>query len=394
MSPPNGSGVEMNLDDQSIPTLKRSQTTSQKRVPSSRSEALMTSSVYPEFANATRNPPLIDKERSITTGHRNSTYAVAACGPSLATGTSITRIWDTKSCQCIYSVDHSTPSEPGNKVRSLAFSPTRKPQHEGRYLWVGLQDGVLAVVDSANGEIIGKKTAHNAPILFILRYRNVELWTIDESGVMNVWPVVKVDYDHDNPLGLTPQKHKVTSKAVAALALDSDLWMSSGRTLDLFRPTSKQLSYYHVRIPNDLGNITGLAAVPFHKQRIFASHDDGKISVWDTVTVDRVQVITVSMYGICAMASVGDYYIWTGYNTGMIYVYDTRPDKWVVVKMWKAHTGSVSELVVDESAFARNEKTVQVISADSNGCVSIWDGLMVESWHGKKKKRCLTAAIG
>ncbi|KAG0178978.1 hypothetical protein DFQ29_002743 [Apophysomyces sp. BC1021] len=385
VSPPAVPISDASPDDQPTYALKRSQTMIQKRTASPRSEALMTSSVYPEFANATRNPPLIDYNRRITTGHKGTAYAVAACGPSLATGTNTTRIWDTNSCQCLFVVDHSTPSDPGDKIRSLAFSPSRKPRDEGRYLWVGLQDGVLAVIDSANGEILGKRsTTHNSAISFILRYKNTELWTVDESGVMNVWPVLTVDCERDHPLEITPQRYKVTPKAVAALALDSDLWMSSGRTLDLFRLTQSQLPSPHVRIPNDLGNITGLVAVPHHKQRIFASHDDGKISVWDTLTVDRVQVITVSMYGICAMAAVGDYYIWAGYNTGMIYVYDTRPDKWIVVKMWKAHTGSVTDIIVDESAFARDEKTVQVISADSSGTVSIWDGLMVENWQDQQ----------
>jgi WD40 repeat protein len=138
-----------------------------------------------------------------------------------------------------------------------------------------------------------------------------------------------------------------------------------------------------VRIPNDLGNITQLVTIPFHPGQVFASHDDGRVSVWDSATLEKVQVNAVSLYGICAMATVGDYYLWTGYNTGMIYVYDTRPEKWLVVKTWRAHQGAVVSLLMNDSSFVLNEKTLPVISGDSHGNVAIWDGLLVENWQSK-----------
>ncbi|KAI8385673.1 Endonuclease/exonuclease/phosphatase [Blakeslea trispora] len=166
--------------------------------------------------------------------------------------------------------------------------------------------------------------------------------------------------------------------------------MSSGRTLATHtipvagsqHGTNDTKSQTPLRIPNDLGNITKLITIPYHPSRIFASHDDGKISVWDTKTQERIQVITVSMYGICTMASVGEYHVWAGYNTGMIYVYDTRPENWAVLKMWKAHTGAVTQLAVDESSLILDEikGRLQVVSSDSNGFVGIWDGLLTEHW--------------
>jgi hypothetical protein len=67
----------------------------------------------------------------------------------------------------------------------------------------------------------------------------------------------------------------------------------------------------------------------------------------------------------------------------MIYVYDTRPEKWLVVKTWRAHHGAVVSLTVDESSFIKNEKELKVISGDSHGNVAIWDGLMMDNWLGK-----------
>ncbi|KAI8364663.1 Endonuclease/exonuclease/phosphatase [Radiomyces spectabilis] len=286
------------------------------------------------------------------------------------------------SCQCIYSIDPSAPNDAGDKVRALMFAPAPNVADDGRHLWVGMQDGVIMVLDSITGAILGKRTtSHSHAICFILRYRNTEMWTLDESGILNMWPVLTVDCERNHPLEMTPQKHMVAARTVAALIVGTSLWTSSGRTLDVFHFAHHGSDSPHIRIPNDVGNITQLVTVPYHKKLVFASHDDGKITVWDTETVEKVQVITISMYGICSMAAAGEFYLWTGYNTGMIYVYDTRPEKWVAVKIWKAHNTAVTTLMVDESGFSRDEKSMQVISADSNGCVATWDGLLTETWQ-------------
>ncbi|KAI7894030.1 Endonuclease/exonuclease/phosphatase [Mucor mucedo] len=292
------------------------------------------------------------------------------------------------------SSQNNNDSGSGDKIRAIAVAPSRIPVEEGRYIWVARQDTMLAVVDIRAGgqKILSKRNdVHTAPILFLLRYGNSEIWSIDDSGVLYVWDVLSADYHQPNPL-LTamPRRYHVTSHAVAATIYNSKLWMSSGRTLAAHAipiagssvGTNDTKSQPPVRIPNDMGNITKLMTIPYHPYRIFASHDDGKISMWDTRTMERIQIITVSMYGICTMTAVGEYHVWAGYNTGMIYVYDTRPEKWAVLKIWKAHTGAVTQLVVDETSLLLDEITgrLQVVSSDSNGFVGVWDGLLTEHW--------------
>ena len=392
-------------DDNRISSLKRANTVSVKRA-LSRNDMLMTSCFYPDFSKATRNPPRINMDQKpFSTGHKGSVQALAASKNLILSGSHVLRTWDinTGTVMSTITMDTNTSNNGQNnnegsndRIRAVIFAPSRIPVNEGRYAWVARHDTMLAVVDVRAGgtKVLSRRNdVHSAPILFLLRYGNSEIWSIDDSGVLNVWDVVSADYQQQNPL-LTamPRRYHVTSHAIAATIYRSKLWMSSGRTL-VAHPipvagsqlNNNEKSQTSVRIPNDMGNITKLLTIPYHPYRIFASHDDGKISIWDTEKMERVQVITVSMYGICTMACVGEYHVWAGYNTGMIYVYDTRPEKWAVLKMWKAHTGAVTQLVVDESSLILDEikGKLQVVSSDSNGFIGVWDGLLTDHWKGK-----------
>lgn len=385
---------EVTTDPRNI-GLKRANTaiTTTKRA-MSRSELFMTTSVYPDFSQASRNPPFfIDQETKIfSTSHKGSLPALVATRKIIITGTHLLRTWDLHTGIPLTTMADTDVSISGNentdKVRAIVFAPCRSPADEGQYVWVARQDSGLSVMDVFAGKVLSRRhDVHQAPISFMLRYRNSEIWSIDESGILNVWNLTASDHHPENPL-LTAMPHRyiVTSHAIACTIYGTKLWMSTGRTLaSHVISTSSGETPPPIRIPNDLGNITKLITIPYHPGRIFASHDDGKISVWDTETVERVQVITVSLYGICTMACVGEYHVWAGYNTGMIYVYDTRPEKWAVVKVWKAHNGAVTQLVVDESDILWDETKgrLQVLSSDSNGYIGVWDGLLTEHWKGK-----------
>lgn len=399
--------------------LKRSNTsiTTAKRA-MSRSEILMTSTIYPDFSQATRMAPLIELDRPFSTGHKGSLTSLAAAKDLIVTGSTLLRTWDVHTGTVISTItdgtmnpnnsNHSGPTglssnnnntnsglnnasqnESDSKIRAMVMAPSRIPVDEGRYVWVARPDTVLSIVDLHHNQIlIKRKDAHMAPIHFLLRYGNSEIWSIDDSGILNVWNVLDIDYSNNPLMTTVPRRYHVTAHAVTATAHCGKLWMSSGRTLASHNvpvdTTSPVTSLPAIRIPNDMGNITKLITVPFHADRIFAAHDDGKISAWDATTSQRLAVITVSMYGISTMASVGDYYVWAGYNTGMIYVYDTRPEKWIVLKTWKAHQGAVTQLIVDESSLVLDENTsrLQVVSSDSHGFVGVWDGLLTEHWKG------------
>lgn len=330
--------------------------------------------VYPDLSGASRKKPLISgRDRRIPTGHRGTIRAIAIQGACLATGAHETRVWNTDTSQCLYSID-ANPGETNDKVSALAFAPPRHPRDEGTRLWIGHRDGELLVIDTLSGRTMDRMQQQQQAITAMLRYRNTELWTIDESGLLCIW-----DADDMH----IKEQRMVMPRSVTALLRDRDLWMASGRTLQMFpEHGSADNEEKPIRIPNDLGNITQMATMSYHPGKVFVAHDNGKVSIWDAFTLDKRETMMVSMYGITAMVAVGEHYLWMGYNTGMIYVYDTRPERWVVIKAWRAHHSAIVSLAVEDIGIALGDETVQVVSADSHGYVALWDGLLPEYWKG------------
>ncbi|KAI8071452.1 Endonuclease/exonuclease/phosphatase [Gongronella butleri] len=317
---------------------------------------------------------------------------MAAYGSCIATGVTQARVWNALTGKVIYAADLVGPND-HDRIRSFAFLPTPRLEDQGRFLWAGMQDGSIIAMDTKTDTVHKITSCHKHPITFMMRRRNMDIWTLDESGLLAIWSVAcQSSFKPDKlmRLDVQPQKSMVMSKAVAAVIADAkDLWMSNGRSLHVYRGFNKPRAadnhdQQQIRISNDLGNITDLTTIPCHPQFIVASHDDGKVTLWDKRTLEKAQVYTISLYGICKMVTVDDSFLWTGYNTGMIYVYDTRPTKWEVIKMWRAHQGPLTCLLVDESRFLHGDGTLQVVSGDSHGSVSIWDGLMTDNWHDRQ----------
>ncbi|KAG5459005.1 MAG: hypothetical protein BJ554DRAFT_670, partial [Olpidium bornovanus] len=73
------------------------------------------------------------------------------------------------------------------------------------------------------------------------------------------------------------------------------------------------------------GGVNALAPLPLDPSRVFSGHDCGKIVAWGAESRAMLFVVNASVYRITAMVGVGDRYLWTGFQTGKIYVYDTRP---------------------------------------------------------------------
>ncbi|OBZ90392.1 putative inositol polyphosphate 5-phosphatase C9G1.10c, partial [Choanephora cucurbitarum] len=234
------------VDDNALRIRRANTTSTNKQRAMSRSELLITSSTCPDFSKATRNAPLIVLEKPFSTGHRSSLNAVAVTQNVLVTGASSLRTWDVHTGTVISTIltegsnnngGNSQNSDGGDRVRALAVAPSRIPADEGRYVWVARNDNSISVIDIRGGgahKVLSKRhDVHMTSINFLLRYGNSEIWSIDDSGILNVWDVISSDYHaQQNPL-LTamPRRYHVTAHAVAATIYGSKLWMSSGRTL-------------------------------------------------------------------------------------------------------------------------------------------------------------------
>ncbi|KAI9254592.1 Endonuclease/exonuclease/phosphatase [Phascolomyces articulosus] len=367
---------------------------------------------YPNMQHFDRLPPHI---KTFPSHHRRTLRAIAGCQGRLATASHSIKAWEhaIDRPNATISLTPSTDSAGADRVNSLAYTLS------GHYLWAGLDDGYVVVMDVKqhqqqqkssplslilNNKIIAEVHQHESAVKHILRIDNNELWTIDDNkGELLRWPLMH-EFDHFDSKSIMPVsgRHRVTPKSISAVILRGGigrqqqhhhvLAMTAGDTIDVYRfvplysstmPQGPEvhMPYRVVRPSNDLGPITQLVALP--RGRLACAHIHGRISVWNSEKWEQVLQVAIPTYGVSAMALSLGKYLWTGYRTGMIYVYDISSDEqWKLVKMWQAHQGPITMFTVDELSLlsaspSLDEKPLmQVISADQQGNVSIWDGLL------------------
>ncbi|KAI9496778.1 WD40-repeat-containing domain protein [Zychaea mexicana] len=356
---------------------------------------------YPDMQHFDRLPPHI---KTYPTHHRRTLRAIAACQGRLATASYTIKAWDDhrNNKNASITLTPSTDSTGNDRVSSLAYTCT------GNYLFAGLDDGCTVVMDTQKAKILAELQHHEYAVKHILRVANTELWTIDEGGQLLRYPMH--DYDDSMPetIMYDGYHHRVTPKAISAVVLRATqgqgqhhvLAMTTGDTIDAYRfvpfyssampQIQVQLPYHVVRIPSDLGQITQLVALP--QGKLACAHVNGRISVWDANndTWEQTLQVAVPTYGITAMALSLDRFLWTGYRTGMIYIYDISSDEqWSLVKMWEAHHGPITMFTVDELGLLCDDKKplMQVVSADQQGNVTVWDGLLAEYQRDQHMKQ-------
>lgn len=132
--------------------------------------------------------------------------------------------------------------------------------------------------------------------------------------------------------------------------------------------------------PN-VGEVTAGTMISGQGDRIYFGHIDGKVTIYSCKDYSCMGVVNVSLYKISCLVGVGDY-LWAGYNTGMIYVYDTRTQPWKVKKDWKAHEKTIAGILVDRTSIWKLDR-LQVASLGTDNLIHIWDGLLEEDWLGK-----------
>jgi hypothetical protein len=95
--------------------------------------------------------------------------------------------------------------------------------------------------------------------------------------------------------------------------------------------------------------------------------------------------MNVSQYKINTLAGVGRY-MWAGYNTGKVSVYDMSQTPWAVKKDWQAHDNPVVKLIADRSSVYKLGR-FQVVSLGADNMLRSWDGLLQEDWLESEMKR-------
>ena len=338
-----------------------------------------TSSRFPDATNANRRPPRFsERPWEINTGYDTKVFAL--CGEYLCTTGFITRAWNVRTGQMLVDITHQDTT----KVTAIAFRPAPNANSEGNCVWLGTNGGDILEVDIPTGSIINTNgKAHNRKeILKIFRYGS-NMWSLDEDGKLNIW---RPDSHGDIDLPCTPYASRVPKGHTFSLVASGELWIASGKDIRIFRPEKEEVTDFtvlkHPLSQAHIGEITSGAIIPSQHDRVYFGHADGKISIYSSKQYCCINVVNLSLYKISSLAGVGDY-LWAGFYTGMIYVYDTTKDPWRVMKDWTAHQNHrIAGIIIDRSSVWKMNR-LQVASLGTDNVVRIWDGMLRADWLGK-----------
>lgn len=338
---------------------------------------------FPDASSCNRRPPYPKKGVRVIETHYE-TRLLDICGAYVCTTGYLTRAWDLLSGEMVMSIGHV---EKEIRVTAMAFKPGATANEEGLCLWLGNNYGDLQEVEISTQSIVRtKSSAHGRrEIIKIYRHQN-SMWTLDEDGKLYVWPS---DEKGSPDLQSIPSSYKVPKGHTFSLIVKDNLWLATGKDIRIFRPNPQAGENFsvldHPLGQPGVGEITSGATISGQLDRIYFGHADGKVTIYSTEGYACLGVINVSVYKISSLAGAGSY-LWAGYNTGMIHVYDTQTQPWTTKKDWLAHANPVANILVDSSSVWRSG-LIRVASIGRDNAVRLWDGLLEDDWLGTSKMR-------
>ena len=336
---------------------------------------------FPDVSNSNRRPPYMKKgAEEISTGY--STRHVDICGRYVATTGYLTKVWDVISGHMVLDIDHR---EKDVRMTSLAFKPASTINEEGTRFWLGSINGDIQEWNVLTQNIVHiKMCAHERREVVKMHRHQSSMWTIDDGGRLCVWS----GHDTGFPdLQHMPQTHKVPRGYTFSIIVQDDLWFAAGKEISIFRPYASEENAFEVlQTPltqPGVGAVTSGAINNDQLDRIYFGHADGKVTIYSTETFSCVGIVCLSVYKINCMAGVG-YHLWAGYNTGMVYVFDTRTKPWTNRKDWLAHSNPSLNILVDRSSLW-STGYLRVISLGADNVLRFWDGTIEDDWLGIRR---------
>ena len=350
------------------------------------SEMISATSGYPEVGSSNRRHPYIKSSiREIDTKY--DSRLIDICGQHVCTTGHLTRIWDSTTGELVFSLGYGDREI---RVTALAFKPGVNAREEGFRLWLGTSHGDIQEIDIATQEIVCTKSGVHDKREVIKIYRHQgSMWTLDDGGKLCIWPGDETGLPdlQRNPFSQTVPKGHTFS-----IIIQDTLWMATGKDIRIFRPNaSASLAFSLTSVPltqPGIGIVTSGAVVSGQLDRVYFGHADGKITIYSTVNYTCLGIVSVSVYKISSLAGAGSY-LWAGYNTGMLYVYDTRTQPWTTRKDWTAHGGPVLNVSTDRSSLWK-EGVLRVVSLGADNTLRFWDGTLEDDWLGKHKASLMT----
>ncbi|MCJ1246850.1 hypothetical protein MMC30_004059 [Trapelia coarctata] len=338
--------------------------------------ASVSSAAYPDGSQSNRRAPWMQSGTPII----DTTYDTRlfdVCSRYVCATGYLTKAWDLKTGKMIMDLGHG---ERDIKITAIAFKPGTSSDEEGARVWLGSNYGDIQEVDLSSQSVIQvKPQAHDRrEIVKIYRHQN-SMWSLDEGGKLLVW--LADDQGLPN-LQNVPLPYKVSKGHSFSIVIGDKLWLATGKEIRIYKPGALgDAGFFVIMQPlsqTNAGEITSGAVISNQLQRVYFGHTDGKVSMYSTTDYNCLAVVNVSVYKINTLAGAG-FYLWAGYNTGMIYVYDTRTQPWQVKKDWVAHTGPVLNILTDHSSVWKLGY-LQVASIGVDNSIKIWDGVLEDDW--------------
>lgn len=333
---------------------------------------------YPDSSQANRRPPVFPENTSgIPTGYETKLFAI--CGDYICTTGYVTNVWNVLNKRLLMSLSHGDTV----KATALAFRPAKDVEDEGKRLWLGTNTGEMHEIDIPTQSVVHvKSNAHaRAVIVKIFRYAS-EMWSLDDDGVIHVWPA---DDTGSPSIQQTPHTFRIPRGHTFSIISGSQLWVASTKDIRVYNRTTD--SNHFVQMTQgplsqlNVGDVTSGAIISSQPDRIYFGHADGKVTIYSKKGFECLGIVNVSVYKISSLVGVGDY-LWAGYSTGMIYVYDTKSTPWKVLKDWKAHEKPIAGILADRTSIWKLDR-FQVASLGTDTMLRIWDGMLKNDWLGR-----------
>ncbi|CCX05306.1 Endonuclease/exonuclease/phosphatase [Pyronema domesticum] len=329
---------------------------------------------YPDSSQANRRRPYF-KEGPPEISCKSDVRTFAVCGQYVCTIGHSTKVWDVLTGRCVMSLAHSE----GTRITAVAFKPSVNVESEGNYLWLGTSLGELMEVDIAAQRIIDTRTsAHTKKEVVKIHRCGFELWSLDEGGKLQVWGP---DINGQPNLRNSPTTFRINPKHSCSIVVDGYLWVGSGKNVDVYQPSTDPTRIFNVSsrqltATKTAGDITCAATVNSQPDRVYFGHSDGKVSIYSQNPLQFIDVVSVSLYKINSMTGVGDY-LWAGFKTGMVYVYDVRSKPWKAIKDWQCCESPIIGVQADLTSIWKNGR-LQVVTMGTDNVIRVWDGMLEE----------------
>ena len=347
----------------------------------------------PDNSQSNRRPPRT-KCNASRVWTQYDARSMDLCGNYVCVGGHNFRAWDITNSRTI---SDYTPEPKESRITSFVFKPGNKSgEEEGTFVWIGSNAGEIREINlnlKLDSVIEIRSDAHGKrEIIKMFRYQN-SLWSLDEEGKLLIWPP---GADGVPSLKLTPNVVRVARGHSCSIVVKSHLWIASNRNIHVYDPMGGEGRLNITLQPlsqASAADITSAAVISSQLDRVYFGHSDGKISMYSTEDFTCLGLISASAYKINCLAGVG-VYLWAGFNTGMIHVYDTHSEPWMIKKEWQAHQKNpISSIMVDSSSVWKFGH-LQVASLGADNAICFWDGLLEDDWIGKHHQCLLILRIG